>query len=99
MTIFLFPDFERAVKNPRWRDAIANGQYILFTRRAYYEIGGHVSVQGEAVEDMALAMLVKREGESGYGSYLRWTTYRPGCTARWQASSRAGARTSSWAGG
>jgi hypothetical protein len=63
LMLFRFPDFERAVKNPRWRDAIANGQYILFTRSAYYEIGGHVSVQGEAVEDMALAMLVKREGK------------------------------------
>ena len=61
LMLFRFPDFERAVKNPRWRDAIANGQYILFTRGAYYEIGGHVSVQGEVVEDMALAMLVKRE--------------------------------------
>ncbi|MCH7566008.1 MAG: glycosyltransferase, partial [Gemmatimonadetes bacterium] len=63
LMLFRFPDFERAVKNPRWRDAIANGQYILFTRDAYHEIGGHVSVQGEVVEDMALAMLVKREGK------------------------------------
>ena len=63
LMLFRFPDFERAVRNPRWRDAIANGQYILFTQGAYYEIGGHVSVRGEVVEDMALAMLVKREGK------------------------------------
>lgn len=63
LMLFRFPDFERAARNPRWRDAIANGQYILFPRSAYDEIGGHVSVQGEVVEDMALAMLVKREGK------------------------------------
>ena len=63
LMLFRFPDFERAAKNSRWRDAIANGQYILFPRRAYDEIGGHASVRGEVVEDMALAMLVKREGK------------------------------------
>jgi chlorobactene glucosyltransferase len=63
LMLFRFPDFERAVKNECWRDAIANGQYILFPRGAYDEIGGHDSVRGEVVEDMALAMLVKREGK------------------------------------
>lgn len=63
LMLFRFPDFERAVRNPHWRDAIANGQYILFPRSAYDEIGGHVAVQAEVVEDMALAMLVKREGK------------------------------------
>jgi len=63
LMLFRFPDFERAAKNTRWRDAIANGQYILFPRGAYDEIGGHAAVRGEVVEDMALAMLVKREGK------------------------------------
>jgi chlorobactene glucosyltransferase len=63
LMLFRFPDFERAVRNPHWRDAIANGQYILFPRSAYDEIGGHVAVQAEVVEGMALAMLVKREGK------------------------------------
>jgi len=61
LMLFRFPDFERAAKNHRWRDAIANGQYILFPRGSYDEIGGHESVRAEVVEDMALAMLVKRE--------------------------------------
>ena len=98
LMLFRFPDFERAVRNPRWRDAIANGQYILFTQGAYYEIGGHVSVRGEVVEDMALAMLVKREGKR-----LRIRSavddLQTRCTVRWRASSGAGPRISCWAGG
>jgi chlorobactene glucosyltransferase len=63
LMLFRFPDFERAVRNARWRDALANGQYMLFRHEAYDDIGGHVSVKDEVVEDMALAMLVKREGK------------------------------------
>ena len=39
-----FPDFERAAKSRRWRDAIANGQYLLFTRSCYEALGGHEAV-------------------------------------------------------
>lgn len=57
-----FPDFERAAKSRRWRDAIANGQYLLFTRSCYEALGGHEAVKDEVVEDLALAQLVKRKG-------------------------------------
>lgn len=57
-----FPDFERVAKNDRWRDAIANGQFLLFTRSAYARIDGHRSVRDEIVEDLALAQGVKRAG-------------------------------------
>lgn len=60
--LFRFPDFERTAKNRRWRDAIANGQYLLFTREAYDAIGGHEAVHDEVVEDLALAQHVKRAG-------------------------------------
>ena len=99
LMLFRFPDFERAAKNSRWRDAIANGQYILFPRRAYDEIGGYASVRGEVVEDMALAMLVKREGKQLRIRSAGGRSPDTGCIARWQASSRVGPRTSSWVDG
>jgi chlorobactene glucosyltransferase len=57
-----FPDFERVARNGNWRDAIANGQFLLFTRAAYERIGGHEAVKDEVVEDLALAQHVKRAG-------------------------------------
>jgi chlorobactene glucosyltransferase len=57
-----FPDFERIAGNGRWRDAVANGQYLLFTRAAYEAIGGHEAVADEVVEDLVLAQHVKRAG-------------------------------------
>ncbi len=60
--LFRFPNFERSVRNGRWRDAIANGQYLLFLRGAYEAIGGHEAVKDEVVEDLVLAQLTKRFG-------------------------------------
>lgn len=57
-----FPRFERMAKNDRWRDAIANGQYLLFRRDVYDVIGGHEAVRDEVAEDLALAQHVKRAG-------------------------------------
>jgi chlorobactene glucosyltransferase len=62
--LFRFPDFERVARNDNWRDAIANGQFILITREAYEAVGGHEAVHDEVVEDMALAQLVKRKGRA-----------------------------------
>jgi chlorobactene glucosyltransferase len=62
LMLLRFPDFERIARNDRWRDAIANGQYLLFPRASYDAIGGHEAVQDEVVEDLALAQLVKRTG-------------------------------------
>lgn len=60
--LFRFPNFERTARNDRWRDAIANGQFMLFRRGAYEAIGGHECVRDEVVEDLALAQHVKRAG-------------------------------------
>jgi len=43
---------------PRDRRAFANGQFMLFRRDAYEAIGGHASVRGALLEDLALARLV-----------------------------------------
>jgi chlorobactene glucosyltransferase len=62
LMFFRFPRFEQTARNARWRDAVANGQYLLFRREAYERIGGHVCVKDEVVEDLALAQHVKRAG-------------------------------------
>lgn len=42
----------------------ANGQFLLFKRRTYESIGGHVAVKNHLVEDVALGRLVmERTGE------------------------------------
>lgn len=42
--------------------ACANGQLMAFDRAGYERIGGHASVAGELVEDLALARRVRRFG-------------------------------------
>ena len=40
----------------------ANGQFMLFTRRMYRNIGGHGAVRGDLVEDVWLCKAVKKNG-------------------------------------
>jgi len=42
--------------------AAANGQYILVRRKTYEEVGGHTTIAGEILEDVALARAVKGSG-------------------------------------
>lgn len=41
---------------------VANGQFIMVDRSAYDAAGGHAAVQGEVVEDLALAQHFFRQG-------------------------------------
>jgi hypothetical protein len=50
------------VNDPLAADAAANGQYLLIRREAYQAIGGHRSVAGEVLEDVALARRAKAAG-------------------------------------
>src|SRR5260370_14106031 len=43
--------------------AAANGQFLMMRRDVYDAIGGHASVAGEVLEDVALAMRVKAAGQ------------------------------------
>ncbi len=52
----------RKVNDPRSKDAIANGQFILIRRSVYDAVGGHAALKGSIVEDRDLAVLVKRSG-------------------------------------
>lgn len=49
-----------ATRNPKF--AMANGQFMLFKRKVYEEIGGHKAVRDAMVEDVWLSRLVKKTG-------------------------------------
>jgi chlorobactene glucosyltransferase len=46
--------------------AVGVGQFLLFNRKAYEEIGGHAAVRNTSLEDVAFARLLKRRG-------IRWS--------------------------
>lgn len=50
------------VNDPRTRDAIANGQFILIKRAVYDTIGGHKKLRNLIVEDKAISEQVKWSG-------------------------------------
>ena len=52
----------RKVNDPKRKDAIANGQFIMIKRSVYDAIGGHESVKDQIVEDKAIAEQVKWKG-------------------------------------
>jgi glycosyltransferase involved in cell wall biosynthesis len=51
-----------AVNDPSSPDAAANGQFLMIRRDAYDAVGGHASVAGEVLEDVALAQRIKSAG-------------------------------------
>jgi chlorobactene glucosyltransferase len=61
--MFRFPNPGKPPPPKRWRNAIANGQFLLFDRGVYEEIGGHEAVKGEVVEDQRLAQILCRSGK------------------------------------
>ena len=52
----------RKVNDPRRKDAIANGQFILIRHAVYRAVGGHTALRDSIVEDRDLAALVKSAG-------------------------------------
>lgn len=50
------------VNDPQRGAAAANGQFLMIRRDVYEFVGGHASVAGEVVEDVALAKRVKSAG-------------------------------------
>jgi cellulose synthase/poly-beta-1,6-N-acetylglucosamine synthase-like glycosyltransferase len=51
-----------AVNKAKAREALANGQCMLFERAVYEAIGGHASVSASVIEDVALARQAKEKG-------------------------------------
>ncbi len=52
----------RKVNDPKRKDAIANGQFIMIKRSVYDAIGRHERVKDRIVEDKAISELVKWNG-------------------------------------
>ncbi len=52
----------RKVNDPKRKDAIANGQFILIKRLVYDAIGGHERIKDQIVEDKAISEQVKWNG-------------------------------------
>jgi len=50
------------VNRPGSGRSFANGQFMLFSRSKYEEIGGHVAVRSDLLEDIAFARAVRRAG-------------------------------------
>jgi cellulose synthase/poly-beta-1,6-N-acetylglucosamine synthase-like glycosyltransferase len=50
------------VNDPQKPVAAMNGQFVLINRPAYEAVGGHASVAGEVLEDVALAKRLKSAG-------------------------------------
>jgi glycosyltransferase involved in cell wall biosynthesis len=50
------------INDPKNSAAAANGQFILIRRDAYKSVGGHASIAGDVLEDVALARRVKAAG-------------------------------------
>lgn len=50
------------INSPEYKEAAANGQFILIRRDAYQAVGGHEAIRDKIVEDFALAKLVKGKG-------------------------------------
>ncbi len=75
------------VNDPKSPAAAANGQFLMIRRDVYAAIGGHSSVAGEVLEDIALAMRVKAAGHRiSFGSgkdIVRVRMYRS-FQAMWQ---------------
>ena len=49
----------RSVNHPKSKEALANGQCMLFRRDAYERIGGHGAVLDSVIEDVVMARIAK----------------------------------------
>ncbi len=61
-SILTFLPLALAYRLPHATLSAAIGQYMLFRRSAYTQIGGHAAVRGDPVDDMALGRRVKAQG-------------------------------------
>lgn len=59
------------INNRDLADAAANGQFLLIRRDIYESVGGHGAIAARILEDVALAEMVKRAGNSIYFSAPR----------------------------
>ena len=61
--LLTFLPLKKVLTSKNEKFAAANGQFILFERKKYFEIGGHEAVRNNIVEDMEFARILKSKGE------------------------------------
>jgi cellulose synthase/poly-beta-1,6-N-acetylglucosamine synthase-like glycosyltransferase len=57
-----YRDLSRINRSKDPRNVIGNGQFLLFNRKVYEDIGGHEVVRGSVVEDLRLAQITVERG-------------------------------------
>lgn len=50
------------LRRTTWGPGVANGQFLVFDADAYRAVGGHASVRGQVIEDLAIMREVRRAG-------------------------------------
>ena len=83
--LFMMVIDPRGFSNPRSRQSLVNGQYLLFSREAYEAIGTHEAVRLYSSTDVSLGYLAKLDGWvpiliDGHEG-MRTTMYRSFCEA------------------
>lgn len=63
---WLIRGLKKNIINEQKEDFFAIGQYMLFQREKYEQIGGHIAIHENVVEDLALAKLVKEHHQRLY---------------------------------
>lgn len=79
-------DFQE-VSDPNSPTAFAVGQFMLFSRTAYDQLGGHRAVANQVVEDVELARQVKGKGMKltyAPGNHLATVRMYPSLAALWE---------------
>lgn len=61
-TYFAIAFPHRKINSPEYKEAAANGQFILIRRNVYQAVGGHEAIKDKLVEDFSLAKLIKDKG-------------------------------------
>lgn len=71
---------QEKVNSPNYKEAAANGQFILIRRKVYEAVGGHKGIKDKILEDVTLAKLVKGRGNklrvAGGRHLIRTRMYR-----------------------
>jgi glycosyltransferase involved in cell wall biosynthesis len=91
-----------AINDPKNETAFAIGQFMLFRRTAYTELGGHGAVADQVVEDVEFARRLKAKGKTMYYAlgkeiarvrmYRNWGELWEGWTKNWHLGSRRNLR-------
>ena len=85
----------------RPQDRLLNGQYILLKRQVYWESGGFAAVRGEALEDVALGHLLRRQGHNVpvmLGEQAASVRMYESAGQLWHGMNRLGADSLRWSG-